>query len=199
MDEQISDDFVILNFELSDDDFTELCADNRELLFETTAQKELIIMSPPGPRTGRKNSILCTDLEIWARRDGRGITFSPNTIFKLRNGARRGPDASWLTNEQWNALTPDQQDRLAALCPEFVVELMSVSDKRPFRFRMVQAKMQEWIDNGVQLGWLIDPYKKRVYVYRPRRPVELLENPATVSGEPVLPGFVFQIAQLWNS
>ena len=200
--EQLSEDLVILNFEnvaFSDDDFIELCADNRELLFETTAQKELIIMTPPGGKTQRRNTVLSTDLEIWSRQDGRGITFTNNTPFHLPNGARRAPDASWLSSTRWNALTDEEQEKLPPLCPEFVAELMSRSDRRPVRFRMLQTKMAEYMANGAQLGWLIDPYKKRVYVYRPGEPVEILENPTSISGDPLLPGFTFNVAQMWES
>lgn len=199
--EQFTDGMVVLNFEkvaISDDDFIELCADNPELDFETTAQKELIILTPPGPKTMRRNVVLTTDLEIWARQDGRGITFAPNAIFRLPNGARRGPDASWLSNKRWSALTEEQQEKMAPLCPEFVAELMSPSDKRPYRFRMLQGKMEEYVANGAQLGWLIDPFKKKVHVYRPGKLVQTLDDPETISGDPVLPGFVFNTAQLWR-
>jgi Uma2 family endonuclease len=201
IEEQLSDDMIVLNFEkvaLSDDDFIELCADNRDFILETTAQKELLIMALPGAKTGRRNTILATDLEIWARHDGRGITFSPFTPFHLPNGARRAPDASWLTKQSWNALTEEQQEKLPPLCPDFVAELMSPSDRRPYRFRMLQAKMDEYISNGAKLGWLIDPYQKRVYVYRPDEPVQTLEDPHEVSGEPLLRGFLFNAAQLWQ-
>jgi len=201
IEEQLADDWLVLNFEkvaLSDDQFIELCADNPELIFETTARKELIIMTPPGGKTMRRNAVLATDLEIWSRENGQGITFSANAIFHLPNGARRGPDASWLSNKQWNALTDEQQEKLPPLCPEFVAELLSPSDKRPVRFRMLQAKMKEYLANGAELGWLIDPFNRKVYIYRPAKPVEVLENPTTISGDPVLKGFVFHVAQLWQ-
>ena len=199
--EQLSEDMIVLNFEkiaFTDDDFVELCADNRDFILETTAQKELIIMTLPGAKTGRRNTMLCTDLEIWARQEGQGITFSPFTPFHLPNGARRAPDASWLTKKRWNALTEEEQEKLPRLCPDFVAELMSQSDKRPARFRMLQAKMEEYIANGAQLGWLIDPYKRKVYVYRPGAPVDILDEPRTISGNSVLPGFVFNTTQLWQ-
>src|SRR5262249_40920683 len=158
----------------------------------------LVIMGPPGPKTGRRNTILCTDLEIWARKDGKGVTFGPFTVFKLPNGARRGPDASWVRNEQWAALTDEQQERIAQFCPDFVVELMSETDKRPVRFRMLQAKMDEYMANGAQLAWLIDPFKRKVYIYSPGQPIQTLDNPTTISGEPTLPGFVFSVAQIWR-
>ena len=118
-------------------------------------------------------------------------------MFALPNGARRAPDASWVRRERWDALSKEEQEKLTTFFPDFVVELMSRSDRRPVRFRMLQAKMAEYIATGAQLGWLIDPYKKRVYIYRPNEPVECLENPETVSGEPVLPGFTFHVSQIW--
>lgn len=155
-------------------------------------------MSLPGPGTGRRNTILCTNLDIWARQNGAGVTFGPLILFALPNGAKRAPDASWLRCERWDALSEEEKDNVPYLCPDFVVELMSPSDKRSVRFKMLQAKMNEYIDSGAQLGWLIDPFKKNVYIYRPGKPVECLENPATLYGDPVLPGFVFEIAELWQ-
>ena len=199
--EQIADDFVVLDFGkvgLSDEQFVELCADNRDFHLELTAQKELVIMTPPGPGTGRRNIKIAADLEFWARANGTGLTFSPGTIFALANGSKRGPDASWVRREKWDAFTAEQQEGLPYFAPDFVVELMSQSDRMPVRFRVLHAKMTEYIENGVQLGWMIDPFKKKVYVYRPGKAVESHENPATISGDPVLPGFVFNIAEIWR-
>ena len=198
--EQVTDVFLVLNLEhvgLTDEQFVELCSDNDEFHLELTAQKELVIMTLPPLGTGRRNTTISTDLEIWARENGSGITFGPLTMFALPNGARRAPDASWVRRERWDALSKEEQEKLTTFFPDFVVELMSRSDRRPVRFRMLQAKMAEYIANGAQLGWLIDPYKKRVYVYRPNEPVECVENPETVSGDPVLPGFTFHVSQIW--
>ena len=156
-------------------------------------------MTPPGPKTGRRNVGITTNLEIWARKDGTGITFANGTLFHLPNGARRGPDASWVRREKWDSLTDEQQEKIAPFCPDFVVELMSPSDRRPFRFRMLQAKMDEYMANGAQLGWLIDPFQKQVYVYRRGQAVECLQNPNTLYGDPVLPGFVFEATEVWQS
>jgi len=167
IEEQVGEDFLLLNVEnvgLSDEQFFELCSDNRELCLELTAQKELIIMTLPGAKTMRRNTALSTDLENWARQDGTGITFAHDTLFHLPNGAKRGPDASWVRNERWDTLTDEQQEKIPPFCPDFVVELMSPSDKRPVRFRMPQAKMNEYMANGAQLGWLIDPFNRKVYV-----------------------------------
>src|SRR5438874_8095512 len=122
--EQVAEDLVVLNIEkvgLSDDQFIELCSDNRDFNFELTAQKELLIMTPPGPKTGRRNEVISTDLAIWARQNGTGITFAPSTLFRLPNGAMRALDASWLRREKWDALTDEQQEKLPTFCPDFVV------------------------------------------------------------------------------
>jgi Uma2 family endonuclease len=200
--QQLTEEWLVLNLEnvaLSGEQFIELCADNRELHFELTAQKELVIMTPPGPTTGRRNAVIFGDLEIWARKDRSGITFVPGTIFALPNGAKRAPDAAWVKRERWDRLGEEEREKkLPILYPDFVLELMSPSDTRPVRFRMLQSKMEEYIVNGVQLGWMIDPFKKTVYIYRPGQPVECLENPTQLYGDPVLPGFVFNIAELWK-
>jgi len=202
IEEQIGEDWVILNLEnvaLSDEQFIELCADNRELHLEFTAQKELVIMALPGPGTGQRNSIIFGDLDDWARKDGRGITFVPGTLFGLPNGSKRAPDGAWVRSERWEALDEEEQEyKIPILCADFVLELMSPSDSRPVRFRMLQAKMEEYIANGVQLAWLIDPFKKVVHIYRPGQPVERLENPSTLHGHPVLPGFVFKTEEFWK-
>ena len=199
--QSVAEDWLILNLEnvaFSDEQFIELCADNRELHLELTAQKELVIMTLPGGKTGRRNSIISARLENWAQKDGTGITFAPLTLFELPNGAKRAPDASWLRLNRWNALTDEQKESIPPLCPDFVVELMSPSDRGPVRFRMAQAKMAEYIENGAQLGWLIDPFEKKVYVYRPRKRVQCLESPASLYGDPILPGFVFPIREIWQ-
>ena len=199
--EQVTEELVVLNLEkvgLSDDQFIELCSDNRDLHLELTAQKELLIMPLPGAKTGRRNEIISTNLAIWAKQNGTGVTFAPSTPFHLPNGAKRAPDASWVRLETWDAFTDEQQEKIPPLCPDFVVELMSPSDRRPVRFRMLREKMDEYIANGAQLGWLIDPFEKNVYIYRPGKAVECLKNPATLYGDPILPGFVFQITEVWQ-
>ena len=199
--QDVSADWLVLNLQevrLSDEQFVALCADNRELHLELTAQKELVIMTLPGGKTGRRNSIISACLENWAQKDGTGITFAPLTLFELPNGAKRAPDASWLRLNRWNALTDEQKESIPLVCPDFIVELMSPSDRRPVRFRMLQAKMAEYMENGAQLGWLIDPFEKKVYVYRSRQQVQCLETPATLYGDPILPGFVFPISEIWQ-
>ncbi|MBI3795493.1 MAG: Uma2 family endonuclease [Deltaproteobacteria bacterium] len=178
---------------LTAEQFARLCQENPALRLELTAQQELVIMSPTGSRTGRRNSRLTRHLDTWAEADGSGIAFDSSTMFTLPNGAIRSPDASWVRRERWDALTEDQQERFAPLCPDFVVELRSRTD----RLSDLHDKMQEYVDNGARLGWLIDPIDKWVYVYRSDQPVELLDDPATLSGDPVLPGFVLPVRELW--
>jgi len=201
IEEQVEADFVVLNVEkvgLTDEQFVELCADNREFQFELTAQKELVIMTPPGGKTGRRHSRIHYRLADWAERTGQGVVFAPGTLFQLPNGAKRALDGAWVSHGRWDSLTDEQQEKIPPICPEFVLELMSPSDRRPVRFRMLQAKMNEYIANGAQLGWLVDPFQKKVYIYRPGEPVECLDNPGEVSGDPVLPGFVFQFSEIWQ-
>jgi len=156
IEQQVTTGSFILNVEnvgLTSDQFLQLCSDNRDLRFELTAQKELVIMPPPGADTSRRNVIITTELTIWARKDGTGITFDPACWFILPNGANRAPDAAWLKRERWDALSAETKKKGAPLCPEFVVELMSPSD----RLTEQKEKMEEYITNGALLGWLIDP------------------------------------------
>jgi Uma2 family endonuclease len=178
---------------LTEEQFLRLCQENRDLRFELTAQGELVIMPSAGSETGWRNNEISYFLTAWAKQDSAGLAFGSSAGFTLPNGAIRSPDASWVKRERWNALTQEQRKRFAPLCPDFVVELRSPTDRLP----VLQEKMQEYIANGARLGWLIDPLDKRVYVYHPGQPVEYLDNPATLSGDPVLPGFVLHIRELW--
>ena len=178
---------------VSDDQFKLLCQENPALQLELTARKELIIMPPTGSKTGWRNSNVNSDLVVWSRIDGTGIVFDSSTLFTLPNGAKRSPDVSWVRRERWDALSDAEQEGFAPLCPDFVVEIRSRTD----RVSDLQEKMQEYIDNGIRLGWLIDPMEKRVHIYRPGQAVELLNDPVTVSGDPVLPGFVLNVRELW--
>jgi Uma2 family endonuclease len=181
-----------LTVELSDEQFFQLCQNNRDLRFERTAEGELIIMPPTGGTTGDRNSELNFQLRAWNRQTRLGKSFDSSTGFKLPNGADRSPDASWVAIDRWNALTAEQQEKFVPLCPDFVVELRSPSDPLP----KLQAKMAEYMANGARLGWLIDPQRKMVEIYRPNQLVETLQNPATISGEDVLPGFVLDLLEI---
>lgn len=179
--------------DLTDEQFYQLCQRNQDLRFERTAQGKLIIMPPAGGETGNRNGRLTQQLFNWNDVDATGIAFDSSTGFKLPNGANRSPDAAWLTLERWNTLTPEQQEKFIPLCPDFVVELLSPSDS----LLTAQAKMQEYIDNGARLGWLLNRKAKQVEVYRPSQAIKVLQAPETLSGEDVLPGFTLNLAQIW--
>jgi Uma2 family endonuclease len=181
-----------LKIDLTDEQFFQLCQNNRDLQFERTASGELLIMPPTGGETSNRNIELSYQLQSWSRQNNLGKAFDSSTGFKLPNGADRSPDASWVRRERWEALTPEQREKFLPLCPDFVVELRSPSDS----LKKIQEKMQEYIENGAKLGWLIDRKNRRVEIYRPGRDVEILENPATLSGEDVLPGFVLDLTAI---
>jgi Uma2 family endonuclease len=179
---------------LSDDQLAELCQLNSELRIERTAEGELFIMPPTLGETGDQESELIWQLRTWAKQDQTGSAFGSSVGFSLPNGALRSPDASWVSRARLATLTREQKRRFFPLCPDFVIELRSSSDS----LKSLQAKMEEYIQNGAQLGWLLDPRRRRVYVYRPQRQVEILENPATLSGDPELPGFVLSLQEIWE-
>ena len=177
---------------LTDEQFWQLCRDNGDLQMELSAQKELIIMPPVGLKTGWRENILTTRLTIWAEKDGTGIVCGPDTLFRLPNTAFRGPDAAWIRKERLEAFTDAELEKFGQFCPDFVAEIRSPRDT----LKELQEKMAEYIANGAQLGWLIDPYKPAVYIYRPGEPVKRLDNPTSISGDPVLPGFAFNVAEI---
>jgi Uma2 family endonuclease len=180
--------------DMSDGQFFELCQLNRDLRLERTSQGDLVIMPPTGGETGRMNFSLTGAFGLWVHANGSGVGFDSSTGFTLPNGATRSPDLAWVRRSRWEALTPQQRQQFPPLCPDFVLELRSPSDA----LATVQAKMQEYLDNGAHLGWLIDPIEKKVYTYRPQAAVECLDNPQTISGDPVLPGFVLELGRVWN-
>jgi Uma2 family endonuclease len=186
---------LILNLspaiDLTDEQFFQLCQNNRDLRLERTAEGELILMPPTGWKSGNRNSKLTARLEVWADADGTGLAFDSSTGYKLPNSANRSPDASWVSLARLEALNPDPA-RFLPMAPDFAVELRSASDN----LQKLQQKMQEYIDNGVGLGWLIDPDNQRVEVYRTVREVEVLQSPNSLSGENVLPGFVLDLAEI---
>jgi len=178
---------------LTDDQFFQLCQENENIRLERTAKGELIIMSPAGGETSSSNAGLTAQIWIWNESHKLGKVFDSSTGFKLPNGADRSPDASWVKLERWNALTPEQQKKFPPLCPDFVVELMSPSDS----LKEIQDKMKEYRDNGAVLGWLINRKSRQVEIYRLNQEVEVLESPANVSGEDVLPGFILNLESIW--
>ena len=179
--------------DLTDEQFYQLCQDNRELKFERNANGDLVIMPPTGGETSNRNASLTAQIWIWNEQSKLGKVFDSSGGFKLPNGADRSPDASWIKLERWNSLTPEQQTRFVPLCPDFVVELLSPSDS----LKETQEKMKEYRDNGTRLGWLINRKSRSVEIYRPGREVEVLESPATLSGEDVLVGFMLNLDVIW--
>jgi len=178
-----------VRLQVSDEDFALLCRANPDLRLERTAQGDLIVMAPAGSESGGRNAILTGRLYVWAEADGTGVSFDSSAGFKFPNGATRSPDASWILKERWEALTPKEKRGFAPICPDFAVELCSPSDEPGD----TAEKMQEYIDNGLRLGWLIDPDHGRVEIHRPGRPVEVLDRPTSLSGEDVLPGFTLDL------
>ncbi len=178
-----------LTIDLTDEQFFQLCQQNRDLRFERTAKGEILIMPPTGGETSKRNFEVAVQLGIWNKQTNLGVCFDSNGGFTLPNGADRSPDVSWVRRDRWEAFTPEQRERFVPLCPDFVVELRSPSDS----LEKVREKMREYMDNGARLGWLLNPQDQQVEIYRPDRDVEILGNTATLSGEDVLPGFVLEL------
>ncbi|NEO90808.1 MAG: Uma2 family endonuclease [Moorea sp. SIO3G5] len=181
--------------DMDDDQFFEFCQVNRDLRIERTLEGEIIVMPPTGGETSDRNSDINFQLRLWNRQTKLGKVFESSCGFKLPNGADRSPDASWLKLERWESLSKEQRKKFIPLCPDFVIELRSPSD----RVKDLKDKMEEYMENGARLGWLIEPNSRRVYIYRPDADVEQLENPATVKGDDsVLPGFVMVMEEIWE-
>lgn len=149
--------------------------------------------SSSGSKTGWRKSKINQRLANWAEEDGTGVAFDSSTGFTLPDGAKRSPDAAWVRHEVWQALTDEQQEEFATICPDFVIELRSAKDG----LAGLEEKMKEYIENGTRLGWLIDAKNRRVYIYHPGHPPECLENPSTISGDPLLRGFLFAPGEIW--
>ena len=178
----------------TDEELYRIDADNENFRIETNANGDLEIMPPPFPDTSRKNWDINLGLGNWAKKDKTGVCFESSAKFTLPNGAKRMPDAAWILKERWFALSETERTKkFTRIAPDFVIELRSVSDRLP----ILQKKMREYIENDVRLGWLIDPLKKRVHIYRADKTVEILENPAKVSGENVLQGFELDLTEIW--
>ena len=187
-------DFSPLATKVSDEEFAELCRLNPELQLERTSEGDLVIISPTGGRTGRRNAKLNARVTTWTEQDGTGQAFDSSTLFTLPNTAKRSPDVAWVRNERWNALSPQEQEQFPPLCPDFVVELRSRTDS----LKALKEKMEEYMRNGAELGWLIDPLERRVHVYQAGATPDVLEDPKEVSGEPLLKGFVLDVRALWD-
>jgi Uma2 family endonuclease len=188
---------LTLNFnpiiQLTSDQFYQLCAANPDLKLERNANGELIVMPPTGGETGKRNSNINLQLGIWNERTQMGELFDSSTGFTLPNHADRSPDAAWIEKSRWEALTSEQREKFIPLCPDFVIELLSPSD----RLSQIQEKMREYMENGCRLGLLINRRNRQVEIYRLGREVEVLDAPSIISCEDVLPGFILNMQQIW--
>jgi Uma2 family endonuclease len=184
-------------FRITPKQFEQLAQIEQLSRMELTETGELIVMSPTGGETGEKNFNLYIDLGIWNRQTKLGKAFDSSTVFVLPNGARRSPDVSWVRLERWDSLTSQEKQGFPPIAPDFVIELVNPSDLTNQRYEDLQAKMQEYLDNGVQLGWLIEPSAKTVEIYQFGEPVEILNNPQTLSGKNVLPGLILDLSEIF--
>lgn len=178
----------------ADEYFDAVCAANPDMRIEQLSSGEIVIMPPTGLETGYRNSDIARQLANWALRDGRGLAADSSTEYRLPNGAKRSPDASWTSKDRIAGLSRKEKRGFPPLCPDFVIELRSPSDS----LRGLRAKMREWIEQGAQLGWLINPDIKTVEIYRPNFAVETLHAPATVEGDNPVAGFVLDLAKVWS-
>jgi Uma2 family endonuclease len=179
---------------MNDQEFFEFCQLNPDLRIERTSKGDISVMAPTGGKTGRRNAKLIARVVVWAEQDATGDVFDSSTVFTLPNSAKRSPDVSWVSKNRWDALTQNEKEQFPPVCPDFVVELRSRTDS----VAELQVKLEEYIANGAQLGWLIDPLERKVHVYRPGLAAEILNDPETLSGEPLLKGFTLDLRSLWD-
>jgi Uma2 family endonuclease len=186
-------DITALANPITDEQFEQLCAQNRDTKFELTSQGELIVMSPTGSESGRQNADLLTQISIWNRQTKLGVVFDSSTGFTFPNNAKRSPDVSWIKKSRWEELTIKQKRKFAPIVPDFVLELLSPNDRLPD----AQSKMTEYQECGAKLGWLIYPDEKRVEIYRSGRETESLINPQSLSGEELMPGLTVDLQEIF--
>lgn len=179
---------------ITEESFYEFCRANADLRIELTSKGVLIVMPPTGGETGERNFNLTGSFHPWVKVNEAGLGFDSSTAFTLPNGAVRSPDFSWIKRERWEALPIEDRRKFAHICPDFVVELRSPSDA----LKDLQEKMEEYIANGARMGWLIDPQEKKVHVYSAQASVKCFDDPQQVSGDPVLPGFVLEMKEIWG-
>lgn len=179
---------------MSDEELMRFCAANDAVRVERDSNGELIVMTPAGGNTGKMNTDVILELGIWNRQDRRGIVFESNTGFTLPDGSMLSPDAAWVERRRWEALSEHERKRFVPLCPDFVIELRSPSDS----LSDLQKKMEQWIANGAQLAWLIDPVERAVTVYRPGDSPEVHHEPSSVQGSGVMAGFELVMERVWE-
>jgi len=174
--------------------FFDFCQENGDWQFERTAEGEILAIAPAGVESGYREGSVHIQLDAWARRNKSGVAFNNDVGFDLPNGATRAPDASWIKKSRLAKLTPEQRQRFSPIVPDFLIEVRSPSDRLPTLLK----KMEEYLANGVRLGWLIDPQERTVRIYRPGKPVQCLKHPRTVAGSPELPKFTLKLAEIWE-
>ena len=180
--------------QVTSEQFAQLAIANRDLRLERTATGVLIVNPPTGSESGNRNARIITQLGVWSEaNENLGEIFDSSAGFKLPNGANRSPDVSWVARQRWDALTPAERLNFSPICLDFLVELRSATDT----IKDLREKMEEYMENGAKLGWLIDPQNKRVEIYRSGQAVEILENPDTLSGEEILPGFILYLKRIF--
>jgi Uma2 family endonuclease len=179
---------------MSDEDLIRFCAANDIARVEREVDGEILVMSPAGNRTGRRNAAIVSALDVWAQKDGRGYVFDSSTGFTLADGSMRSPDAAWVEAVRWNALSKEDQNRFSPICPDFLIELRSASDD----LAALEIKMERWVANGAQLAWLIDPERQVVAVYCPGNRPEVHHEPSSVQGHGVIAGFELVMERIWR-
>ncbi len=179
---------------MSDEELIRFCAANDIARVERDVSGEILVMSPAGNRTGRRNAAIISALDTWAQKDGRGYVFDSSTGFTLADGSMRSPDAAWIEAGRWDALSDTEKDRFSPLCPDFLIELRSHSDD----LAELEHKMERWIGNGAQAAWLIDPERRVVAVYGQEEAPKLLQKPTLVPGSGVVAGFKLEMGRIWG-
>jgi Uma2 family endonuclease len=179
---------------MSDEDLMRFCVANDIARVEREVSGEILVMSPAGNRTGRRNAAIISALDTWAQRDGRGYVFDSSTGFTLADGSMRSPDAAWVEATRWNALSKAEQNRFSPICPDFLIELRSQTDD----LAQLESKMARWISNGAKLAWLIDPERQVVAVYHPGAEPEVHYHPTSVQGNGVIDGFELVMTRIWE-
>jgi Uma2 family endonuclease len=177
----------------NNEEFARFCGENSPLRFERYPKGEVLVMAPAFARTGQLELYTGSMLHLWAEKVGTGIVFGSTAGFEFPDTSVLSPDASWVATDRWNALTREQQEDYAPLCPEFVIEIRFASD----RVKQLEAKMRLWLHHGAQLAWMIDPKRKLAMIYRPDREPEILKEPATLIGEGIVAGFELEMKRFW--
>jgi Uma2 family endonuclease len=178
---------------ITDEQFYKICRDNSDVKFELNAAGEILVVSPTGGETGIRNFDIIGQFWAWNNTYYLGYCFDSSTCFKLPNGANRSPDVAFIVKERWENLSSQEREIFPPIAPDFVLELMSPSDS----LKDAQDKMEEYLNNGVKLGWLIDRKNRQVEIYRQSQEKQVLDNPESLSGEDILPEFILNLQAIW--